>query len=149
MTPKPGKFLKDRIFLVVDDNADNLNSLGEILRFYGGTVHFAAEGKQCLAMIPQVQPHVIMLDLAMPVMNGWEVMQAIRANEAMRRLIVIAVTAHALQRDYDKIIAQGFDGYLAKPYQLEQLTEELQRVLADVPVEIGMPGEADGASEGE
>ena len=118
---------------VVEDNPDNrllvqviLESQYEITEYETG---FAA-----LAGLPKHQPDLVLLDVSLPEMDGTEVLQRIRANEQLRHLPVIALTAHAMAGDREKFLAAGFDDYVTKPIVDERLLlEAIQKLLARRP----------------
>jgi CheY-like chemotaxis protein len=115
--------------LVAEDNAVNRELLRELLEARGYTVLEACDGQQALHMIEQAQPELLLLDIGMPVLDGFAVIRKIRENPRLAPLPVVAVTAYAMRGDREKILASGFDGYLSKPLNPSSLTEELERLL--------------------
>jgi CheY-like chemotaxis protein len=115
--------------LVAEDNAVNRELLRELLEARGYTVLEACDGQQALHMIEQTQPELLLLDIGMPVLDGFGVIRKIRENPRLAPLPVVAVTAYAMRGDREKILASGFDGYLSKPLNPSSLTEELERLL--------------------
>ena len=116
--------------LLVEDDPDNVALAEQILAFYGAKVFTARNGVQGLALLETVTPTVILLDLSMPHMDGWEMAKKIRANSAIAHLPVIAVTAYAMQEDRERALANGFDGYIVKPYAIRTFIPEIQAWLA-------------------
>lgn len=115
--------------LVAEDNAVNRELLRELLEARGHTVFEACDGQEALHMIEQAQPELLLLDIGMPVLDGFAVIRRIRENPRLAPLPVVAVTAYAMRGDREKILNSGFDGYLSKPLNPSSLAEELDRVL--------------------
>jgi CheY-like chemotaxis protein len=115
--------------LVAEDNAVNRELLRELLEGRGYTVSEACDGQEALHMIEQAQPELLLLDIGMPVLDGFAVIRRIRENPRLTPLPVVAVTAYAMQGDREKILNSGFDGYLSKPLNPSSLTAELDRLL--------------------
>ena len=111
--------------LVAEDNAVNRELLRELLEARGYTVSEACDGEEALHMIEQAQPELLLLDIGMPVLDGFAVVRRIRENPRLALLPVVAVTAYAMRGDREKILESGFDGYLSKPLNPASLTEEL------------------------
>ena len=116
--------------LVAEDNPVNRELLRELLESRGYMVFEACDGEAALRQIEAAPPDILLLDLGMPVMDGYTTVQHIRRNPAMATLPVLAVTAYAMQCDQEKVMAAGFDGYVSKPVQTNTLLAEMQRLLA-------------------
>jgi CheY-like chemotaxis protein len=116
--------------LIAEDNAVNRELLRELLELRGYTVLEACDGQEALHAIEQAPPELLLLDISMPVMDGFAVIHRIRENPCLAQLPVVAVTAYAMQGDRERILNSGFDGYLSKPVNPASLTEELERLLA-------------------
>ena len=115
--------------LIAEDNAVNRELLRELLEMRGYTVEEACDGEQALRLIEQTQPDLLLLDIGMPLLDGFGVVSKIRKNPRLASLPVVAVTAYAMQGDREKILNSGFDGYLSKPVNARSLAEELERLL--------------------
>ena len=115
--------------LIAEDNPVNRELLRELLELVGCTVLEACDGQEALRVIEQSQPELLLLDIGMPVMDGFAVIQRIRENPRLAKLPVVAVTAYAMRGDQERILNSGFDGYLSKPVNPSSLAEELDRVL--------------------
>ncbi|MGC2366409.1 MAG: response regulator [Candidatus Sulfotelmatobacter sp.] len=115
--------------LVAEDNAGNRELLRELLEARGYTVSEACDGQEALRMIEQSQPELLLLDIGMPILDGFAVIRRIRENPRLAPLPVVAVTAYAMRGDREKILNSGFDGYLSKPLNPSSLAEELDRLL--------------------
>lgn len=116
--------------LLVEDDPDNVLLAEQVLSFYGATVMSASDGQQGLAHLSKLAPTFILLDLAMPHMDGWEMIKKIREDPQTAHIPVIAVTAHAMQEDREKALAGGFDGYIVKPYAISSLVRDIKACLA-------------------
>jgi CheY-like chemotaxis protein len=115
--------------LIAEDNAVNRELLRELLEIHGYTVVEACDGEEALRMIEQTQPDLLLLDIGMPLLDGFGVVSKIRENPRLASLPVVAVTAYAMQGDREKILNSGFNGYLSKPVNARALAEELGRLL--------------------
>jgi two-component system cell cycle response regulator DivK len=115
--------------LIAEDNPVNRELLRELLESRGYSVIEASDGQEALRLIEESHPDILLLDLDMPVLDGFATVRRIRANPAVAALPVLAVTAYAMQGDREKVLRSGFDGYLSKPIQSRLLFEELERLL--------------------
>ncbi len=120
---------KMKNILIAEDNAVNRELLRELLKMRGYAVTEACDGQEALLKIVETEPDVLLLDLGMPVLDGFGTIQAIRENPSLKSLPVLAVTAYAMRGDRERILDSGFDGYLSKPINPTALDEELQRFL--------------------
>ena len=101
--------------LLVDDNADNREMYRQYLEWDGFRVVLATDGLQALDQAAQVMPTVIVTDLAMPKLNGWDMVGQLKGDPRTRHVPVLAVSAHALVGEAKRARAAGCDGYLSKP----------------------------------
>jgi CheY-like chemotaxis protein len=131
--------------LIAEDNAVNRELLRELLELRGYTVLEACDGQEALQMIEQTQPELLLLDIGMPVMDGFAVIRRIRENPQLAKLPVVAVTAYAMRGDQERILNSGFDGYLSKPVNPSSLAGELDRVLT----KGSQPANLDQAHDGQ
>ena len=117
--------------LLVEDNPVNLKFGTVLLVKHGHHVVTAENGKEGLEALDQGYFDIVLMDVQMPVMNGEEALRAIRAKEqgTSCRQRVIALTAHALRGDKDRLLSAGFDGYLSKPMEQKELITEMKRVM--------------------
>ena len=116
--------------LIAEDNPVNRELLRELLEMRGHTVVEACDGEEALRVIEQAQPNLVLLDIGMPVLDGFGVMRKIRENPRFASMPVVAVTAYAMQGDRERILSSQFDGYLSKPVDARALIQELDRVLS-------------------
>ncbi|MCK6577795.1 MAG: response regulator [Anaerolineae bacterium] len=117
------------VVAAIDDEMDNLTLVTKVLTFNGATVHTAFNGALGLELVRQVRPTLILLDLSMPVMDGWAMVAALRADPNFQKTPVIALTAHAMVGDKERILAGGFDGYISKPFRISTFLGEIIRCL--------------------
>lgn len=116
--------------LIVDDEPDNLGVVQKILKLNGAEVHVATTGIEGLLVLNSVSPTFILLDLSMPEMDGWEMISKVRSLDKVSHVPVIALTAHAMIGDKQRVLQAGFDGYIAKPFRIESFMEEIRKCLA-------------------
>jgi CheY-like chemotaxis protein len=110
-----------RRILVVDDNRDSATSLALVLRMSGHTVEVAADGPGALQAVASFQPDLILLDIGLPGMNGYDTCRAIRAQPGAESVVIAAVTGWGQQEDHRKSREAGFDAHLVKPVEQEAL----------------------------
>lgn len=115
--------------LVVEDDPDNRAVIGDVLEFYGITVKTAENGKAGLEALKSFEPTLILVDLSMPVMDGWEMLAQVKVNQALNGVPIVALTAHAMLDDKRRVLAAGFDGYLKKPIMVTTLIADLRATL--------------------
>jgi CheY-like chemotaxis protein len=115
--------------MFIDDEPDNIGVVEFVFGFYKVAMRSATTGAEGLAMMRQQLPTVLLLDIQMPAMSGWEVLQEIRKDSALNNLVVIALTAHAMAGDQEKALAAGFDGYLTKPISPLTFLDDIKAVL--------------------
>jgi two-component system, cell cycle response regulator DivK len=113
--------------LVAEDNAVNLELLREMLEGLRCEVVEAINGEQALAKVEETEPDLILLDINMPKMNGYDVLTRLRQNRKFSAVPVLAVTAYAMKEDQQKVLEAGFNGYLPKPIDKTRLLGELRR----------------------
>jgi len=116
--------------LVAEDNAVNRELLREFLEMRGYTVLEASDGREALKLVDDAQPDILLLDLGMPVMDGFATIRQLRQNPEWAPLPVLAVTAYAMRGDRERVMEAGFDGYLSKPVDPSALYKELDRLLS-------------------
>ena len=115
--------------LVVEDREDNLQILRDMLTSAGHEVVEALNGEQALAAVAKQPPDLILMDIQLPVMDGYEATRRIKADPALRSIPIIAVTSYALSGDEDKARAAGCDDFVAKPFSPRQLLAKVKQYL--------------------
>jgi CheY-like chemotaxis protein len=116
--------------LIVDDEPDNLTLASEFLTFSGATVAITEHGARSLEMVDEFGPTMILLDLAMPGIDGWEVQRRLRARPELDHIPIIALTALAMPEDAERVRMAGFDGYITKPFRVALLLRDLETCVA-------------------
>ena len=116
--------------LYVEDNEDNVYMLKNRLIRKGFEVLIATDGAQGVSIAATEQPALILMDLSLPVLDGWEATRKIKAAEATRLIPVIALTAHAMAGDREKALAAGCDDFDTKPVEIERLLGKMQALTA-------------------
>lgn len=112
--------------LVVDDEPDNLEVVAETLEFRGAQAATAANGKEALDALETFDANLILTDLSMPVMNGWELRTRVKGHPKLRTLPILALSAHAFPGDQQRAMDVGFDGYLTKPVSIATLIDDIR-----------------------
>lgn len=115
--------------LIVDDEPDNRGILEFVLSSYNAQVRCAESAQECLELMEAECPTLLLADIQMPGMSGTELLAKIREREQWKHLPVIAITAYAMPGDRERILASGFDGYIAKPLSVMQLADELKTLI--------------------
>jgi len=116
--------------LVVEDNEQNRILMRQILTYHGYDVLEATDGLTGLEMARAHMPALILLDIQMPVMNGFAVIRELRNNPEFRKIKAIAVTSFAMKGDREKALQAGFDEYVTKPIDTREFPELVKQVLS-------------------
>lgn len=119
--------------LYVEDNDDNIYMLERRLKRAGFTVLIARDGAEGVTMAGAEQPDLILMDMGLPVVDGWEATRQIKAAEQTRHIPVIALTANAMSGDKEKALAAGCDDFDTKPVELERLLGKIQALKPGAP----------------
>ncbi len=133
--------------LVVDDSADGREMLVEYLAFRGFEVAEARNGAEALDVARRVQPNIILMDLSMPGVDGWEATRRLKADPLTESAVIVAVTAHAFPRERETARAAGCDVVIVKPFDLTNLADTLEAVTAHGLAAFGANAGAVAASE--
>ena len=115
--------------LLVEDNEMNRDMLSRRLERKGHSVIIALDGQQAVDMAMAELPALILMDMSLPVLDGWEATRRIKADQRTRHIPIIALTAHAMQGDEQKAREAGCDDYDTKPVELARLLEKMQKLL--------------------
>lgn len=116
--------------LIADDYEDNRELLRLILETSGYSLREARNGRECVEVARTSPPDVALIDLSMPVLDGWNTLKELRADERTRKIPCVAVTAFAAEEDRQRVLNAGFDAYLSKPYRAKDLLDIITRLLA-------------------
>jgi CheY-like chemotaxis protein len=115
--------------LLVEDNEMNRDMLSRRLQRKGYDVLIAVDGEQGVSLAQAERPDLILMDMSLPVLDGWEATRKIKADPAIGAVPVIALTAHAMAGDQEKCIAAGCDDYDTKPVDLARLLGKIEQLL--------------------
>ena len=118
--------------LIVEDNEMNRDMLTRRLQRKGYHVVVAFDGQMGLQLAREAAPHLILMDMSLPIIDGWEATRRLKTDEVLRHIPVIALTAHAMANDHDKALEAGCDDYDTKPIELARLLGKIEGLLAAV-----------------
>jgi two-component system, cell cycle response regulator DivK len=116
--------------LIVEDNEMNMDMLSRRLAKRGYEILMATDGQAGINTAIAQRPNLILMDMSLPVMDGWEATRQLRAQPEMQTVPIIALTAHALSEDRDKCLAAGCNDYESKPIKMETLLVKIESWLA-------------------
>lgn len=117
--------------LIVEDNEMNLDMLSRRLERRGYEVISATNGAQGISVAKEQHPALILMDMSLPVMDGWEATRRIKADTELQAIPVIALTAHAITGDREKALAAGCDEYETKPVKFPRLLAKIRQFLGE------------------
>jgi DNA-binding response OmpR family regulator len=124
---------KQRAILIVDDEEDVLDLLQLVFETSGFEVRRAATGKSAVSSAYEKPPDVVLLDVMMPEMDGWQVLRTLKADERTRHIPVVMLSARAERRDKMIGLQEGAEGYIAKPFSPAEVVREVQSFLERGP----------------
>ncbi len=113
--------------LIIEDNPTNLELMVYLLNHYAYTTLTATDGEQGVAVIEKEKPDLIICDIQLPKLNGYEIAYILKNNSKFADIPLIAVTAYSMVGDQDKILSAGFDDYIAKPIDPENFVKQIER----------------------
>jgi CheY-like chemotaxis protein len=116
--------------LVIEDNRDNMILIVDILTSMEYDVVQAVDAEQGIQIALREQPHLILLDLSLPRMDGWTAAKALKAEPILQPIPVIALTAHAMVGDRERALKAGCDDYITKPINIQELDRKLKKHLS-------------------
>jgi two-component system, cell cycle response regulator DivK len=119
------------VVLIIEDNEQNLYLMRFLLTKHGFTVAEATDGKKGLEMAKELKPYLILLDIQLPVMDGYAVARELRKNDELAGTIIVAVTSYAMVGDRERILKAGADGYIEKPIDPERFVEQIKKYISD------------------
>ena len=117
--------------LLVEDQEMNRDMLSRRLKKRGYDVSIAVDGAEGVEKARAETPDLILMDMSLPVMDGWEATRTIKGDDATRPIPVVALTAHAMSTDREKALEAGCDAYETKPIELPRLLETIQKLLGE------------------
>jgi CheY-like chemotaxis protein len=118
--------------LVVEDNRENIELMDFLLKAFGHSPSLATSGAEGIRLAREQRPDLVLMDIQMPEMDGYEATEAIRAQPGLDDCRIVAVTAFAMVGDQRRILSSGFDGYIAKPIVPETFISRVEAFLAPV-----------------
>lgn len=127
--------------LIVEDNPDNLELMTYLLRAFGHTTFAAEDGLQGLETASREQPDLIICDIHLPRVDGYEVARRLKSDDRLKSIPLVAVTALAMVGDRDRVLAAGFDGYVTKPITPELFVPAMEEYLRSGPANRPTPAE--------
>ena len=118
------------LILIIEDKDKNLKLVRDVLQFNGYRTAEAITAEDGLVLARSQHPALVLLDIQLPGMDGFAALRELRADPITKGTPVMAVTASAMERDRQKILEAGFDGYMTKPIQVNKFAEEIRTMLA-------------------
>jgi two-component system cell cycle response regulator DivK len=119
----PGKIL------IVEDNEDSRELVVKVLKNKGFVTVEASDGEEAIEKAVKEKPELILLDISIPKLNGYEVAKRLKSLEEFGEIPIVALTAHAMKGDREKVIAAGFEGYISKPINVRELADQVRSFL--------------------
>ena len=120
--------ISDWDVIIVDDDEDNIGVLKLALEFHGANLRTATSAGECLKLLEN-KPNLLLLDIQMPAIDGFKLLEIIRSNHDWKDIPAIAVTARAMPEDKQHILDAGFDGYISKPISVMTFADEVRQIL--------------------
>jgi CheY-like chemotaxis protein len=117
--------------LLVDDEPDNLDLMQDVLEYFGASVVCCSTGVMALQTLQNYTPNIIILDVSMPGITGLELRELIRGIDKLSNVPIVAVSAHAMVGDKEKILEAGFDGYVSKPIRIDKVVDDIRNSIRD------------------
>ncbi|NQV42401.1 MAG: response regulator [Candidatus Marinimicrobia bacterium] len=115
--------------LIIEDNENNMYLISFLLQNNNHEIHQAYDGQEGVELAKTLQPDLILLDIQLPKMNGYEVAQKIRQDESLDKVPIVAITSYAMPGDKEKALASGCTGYIKKPINPDTFLEEIESYL--------------------
>jgi two-component system cell cycle response regulator DivK len=118
-----------RKILIVEDNQDSRELVVKVLKNKGYQTIEAADGEEALEKAATERPDLILLDISIPKIDGYEVAKRLKSQEEFKDIPIVALTAHAMKGDREKVIVSGFEGYISKPINVRELPDQVRSYL--------------------
>jgi CheY-like chemotaxis protein len=125
--------MTDALILIVEDNPKNLKLIRDLLQFKGYRTLEADTAEAAIDLARERQPALILMDIHLPGMDGRTAMRTLKADMATREIPVVALTASAMKGDREGLLAEGFDGYIAKPIDIKEVPKMVENYLSRKP----------------
>jgi two-component system cell cycle response regulator DivK len=117
------------LILIIEDNAKNLKLVRDVLQFHGYATLEAETGEAGIALARERHPALILMDVQLPGMDGRAAVKVLKTDVSTQPIPIIALTAFAMKGDRESLLAEGFDGYIAKPVDIKELPKVVERYL--------------------
>jgi two-component system cell cycle response regulator DivK len=118
-----------RKILIVEDNEDSRELVAKVLKNKGYMIVEAVDGEEAIEKVVAEKPDLVLLDISIPKLDGYEVAKRLKSMEDVKDIPIVAVTAHAMKGDREKVIAAGFEGYISKPVNVRELPDQVKSYL--------------------
>lgn len=118
-----------RKILIVEDNQDSRELAVKVLKNKGYQTIEASDGEEALEKASAEKPDLILLDISIPKIDGYEVAKRLKSDEELKDIPIVALTAHAMKGDREKVIVAGFEGYISKPINVRELPDQVRSYL--------------------
>ena len=118
--------------LIVEDDEKNLKLFEVIIASLGYTAISAKSGREGIRMAEEIMPNLILMDIQMPEMDGLSVMKILRSKKKMKNIPIIAVTSYAMSGDRERLLEDGFDGYISKPISKDTFIDTIKFCLREI-----------------
>lgn len=125
--------------LIVEDNAKNLKLIRDVLQYHGYTILEATTGEEGVALALAQRPALVLMDVQLPGMDGRTALQTLKANPHTRHIPVVALTAFAMKGDRERLLADGFDGYMSKPIAIKEVAQSVAQYLQGASMDESSP----------
>ena len=117
--------------LLVEDDAMNRDMIARYLGMHGYRVITAGDGANAVLLARKARPNLILMDMGLPILNGWQATHRLKTAPETRSIPIIALTAFAMKGDKESLLTEGFDGYVAKPVDIKELPKVVERYLRE------------------
>ncbi len=120
---------REKVVLIVEDEPQNLTLIRDLLQFSGCKTLEATDGKQAVQLARDNKPNLILMDIQMPVMDGFEATAILKNEEETKNIPIIALTASVMNGAKERILAAGFDGYISKPINIREFLKKVSEYI--------------------
>lgn len=119
--------------LIIEDNQKNLKLIRDVLQFHGYTTLEAETAEIGIELARKLQSALILMDVQLPGMDGREALKILKSDAGTQHIPIIALTAFAMKGDKERLLAEGFDGYMSKPIDIKEISQVIERYLSGTP----------------
>jgi len=121
--------MPDREILIIEDNLKNLKLIRDVLQFHGYTTYEAESGEDGIELALKLSPALILMDVSLPGIDGSAAMKLLKSDARTQHTPIVALTAFAMKGDRERLLAEGFDGYIAKPINIKEIPALIEQYL--------------------